>query len=343
MAPLSHRKVLPLQRRATHARHPRWSAAFRQLDARVGELERRLHRLDRHYSGLKPLARMQAGALLSLLVHGIVILGITFKVPDPKLFKDASQPMEVVLVNAKTASKPKEADAYAQHNLDGGGNTDAKRRAKSPLPVTRASKSQSEVRLAQRRVQQLEQEAKRLMTQPKPSAPALPAAPPQPPAPPQPEPQVEPRPGPTAADLLQRSAEIARLEAQISRDWESYQKRPRRRFVGARTQEFRFARYVEDWRLKVERVGELNYPQAARDQRVYGSLVVTVSIKADGALEKVEINRSSGHKILDDAAVRIVKLAAPFAPFPADINKDTDILSITRTWTFTRADRFLTE
>jgi protein TonB len=142
---------------------------------------------------------------------------------------------------------------------------------------------------------------------------------------------------------MQRSLEIARLEAQISKDWDAYQKRPRRRFVGARTQEFRFARYIEDWRLKVERIGELNYPQTARDLKLYGSMVVTVSIKADGALEKVEINRASGQKILDDAALRIVKLAAPFSPFPADIAKDTDILSITRTWTFTRSDQLLTQ
>lgn len=280
---------------------------------------------------------MQVGALLSVAVHAIVIFGIGFKVPDPKLFKNNSQPMDVVLVNAKTQSRPKQADAYAQHNLDGGGNTDQNRRAKSPLPVAREAKPHSDVTLAQRRVQQLEQQAKQLMTQQKPSATTVPVAPTQP------EPQTETRPGPTAADLLQRSAEIARLEAQISRDWESYQKRPRRRFVGARTQEFRFARYVEDWRLKIERVGELNYPQAARDQKLYGSLIVTVSIKADGALEKVEINRPSGHKLLDEAALRIVQLAAPFAPFPADISKDTDILSITRTWTFTRADRLLTE
>ena len=340
MAPLSHRKIVPLQRRASHARHPRWSAAFSQLDARVSELERRLHKLDRRYSGMKPLARMQAGALLSVLVHAVVILGVAFKIPDPKFFKDTSRPMDVVLVNAKTESKPRQADAYAQHNLDGGGNTDADRRAKSPLPVTPHSKPQAEVTVAQRRVQQLEVQAKQLMTQPKPAPAAVPVAPV---APAQPEPQPETTPGPTAADLLQRSAEIARLEAQISRDWDSYQKRPRRKFVGARTQEFRFARYVEDWRLKVERIGELNYPQAARDQRLYGSLVVTVSIKSDGALEKVEINRPSGHKLLDEAAVRIVKLASPFAPFPADISKDTDILSITRTWTFTRADRLLTE
>ena len=90
-------------------------------------------------------------------------------------------------------------------------------------------------------------------------------------------------------------------------------------------------------------MGEVNYPQAARDQRIYGSLVVTVSIKSDGSLERVEINRSSGQRILDAAALRIVQLAAPFAPFPADIAKDTDILSITRTWIFTRSDQFVTE
>jgi protein TonB len=90
-------------------------------------------------------------------------------------------------------------------------------------------------------------------------------------------------------------------------------------------------------------VGELNYPQAARDRKIYGSMVVTVSIKADGSLERVEINRPSGQRILDAAALRIVQLAAPFAPFPADIARDTDILSITRTWIFTRSDQLVTQ
>ena len=95
---------------------------------------------------------------------------------------------------------------------------------------------------------------------------------------------------------MSRSLEIARLEAQIARDWEAYQQRPRRRFIGARTQEFRFARYIEDWRAKVERVGELNYPQAARDQKIYGSLVVTVSIKSDGSLERRRDQPVVGHQ-----------------------------------------------
>jgi protein TonB len=156
-------------------------------------------------------------------------------------------------------------------------------------------------------------------------------------------PREEPQTAPSTADIVSRGMEIARLEAQIAREWENYQQRPRRRFIGARTQEFRFARYIEDWRAKVERVGELNYPQAARDQKIYGSMVVTVSIKSDGSLERVEINRPSGQRILDAAALRIVHLAAPFAPFPADIARDTDILSITRTWIFTRSDQLVTE
>jgi len=131
---------------------------------------------------------------------------------------------------------------------------------------------------------------------------------------------------------------MARLEAQISKQQDEYQKRPKRKFVGARTQEYRFATYVEAWRQKVERVGNLNYPEAAREQKIYGQLRMTVSIKADGSLEKIEINQSSGHQVLDNAARRIVELAAPYSPFPEDIRKDTDILSITRTWTFTRQD-----
>lgn len=146
-----------------------------------------------------------------------------------------------------------------------------------------------------------------------------------------------------ANDLVQRSMAIARLEAQISRDWNSYQERPRRKFIGARAQEYRFARYVDDWRQKIERIGELNYPQAARDQRIYGSLVATVSIRANGSLEKVQIDRSSGHKVLDEATVRIVTMAAPYSAFPENIARDTDILHITRTWIFTRSDQFTSQ
>lgn len=336
MGLLPAKKVAPIARRARHARHAPWSGAVAHLDARVAELERRIGEFDRRFYALTVKTRMQLALLVSIAVHVVVVAGVSFTMPDKNPLKNLQQPLEVVLVNAKSTTKPAHPDALAQANLDGGGNTDAPRRAKSPLPVTREDKQAVDPTLAARRAEQLEQEARQLMTQAKPQA-QVESAPPLAP------PQSEARAEPNATDLMQRSLEIARLEAQISKDWDSYQKRPRRRFIGARTQEFRFARYIEDWRLKIERVGELNYPQAARDQKVYGSLVVTVAIKADGALEKVEINRSSGRKVLDEAALHIVKLAAPFSPFPGDIYRDTDILHITRTWMFTRSDQLITE
>lgn len=144
-------------------------------------------------------------------------------------------------------------------------------------------------------------------------------------------------------ELARRSLEIARLEAEISKSLSLYEKMPKRKFIGARTQEYRYAQYVEDWRSKVERIGNLNYPEAARRQKIYGKLQLTVNIRSDGSIENVEINKSSGQRILDAAAQRIVKLAAPYAPFPPDIRKETDILSITRTWTFTTNDQLEAE
>ena len=165
----------------------------------------------------------------------------------------------------------------------------------------------------------------------------------------------------TRLSLLWRSPNVARMRlpppvwfsaAWKSHGWkrrrwnyEAYQHRLKRKFIGARTREFRFARYAEDWRLKVERIGNLNYPEAARREGLYGKLQLTVGIKSDGSLESIEINRSSGRKVLDEAAIRIVNLAGQngFAPFPPDISRDTDILHITRTWVFTRSDELASE
>ncbi len=335
MGLLPERKVVPLRRRAKHARHAPWTAALARLDARVAELERNMVALDRRMTALGKHGRMQVAVAASLIIHAIIMFGVSFKLPDLSRLAN-QQPLEVTLVNAKSQTRPLKADALAQANLDGGGNTDAKRRARSPLPVLREAKETADLTMAQKRAEQLEREVKQLMTQAR--SKTVVASVPE-----TPQPREEPQIAPDSADIMSRSLEIARLEAQIKRDWESYQQRPRRRFIGARTQEFRFARYVEDWRVKIERVGELNYPQAARDQRIYGSLVVTVSIKSDGSLERVDINRSSGQRILDAAALRIVHLAGPFQPFPADIAQDTDIISITRTWIFTRSDQFMAE
>ena len=285
---------------------------------------------------LGPQTRLQAALLLSFLLHFVVVFGVSVQAPERSL--DATNsPLMVDLVNSRTAAAPVRPDILAQVNLDGGGNTEAERRAKSPLPVTRRNQPEPDVTMKRRPAQPREQEAQPVMTQAHEPASAMARADTKPVA----DAQPESPPLPNASDLINSSREMVQLQAQINRSLEAYQKRPRRTFIGARAKEFRFARYVEDWRTKIERIGELNYPSAARG--IYGTLQVSVSIRADGSLDGVEISRPSGRKVLDEAAIRIVRLAAPFAPFPPDIAEDTDILSITRTWSFTRADQFQAE
>ncbi len=331
------RNVLPLPRRAKHPRRGSWAGAVDRLDARVAELERRIAGFDRRYAQMTIPTRIGAAGGISLLVHAFVIFGLTFTVPDLRGLQNMAPALDVVLVNTKSQTKPAKADALAQHNLDGGGNTDAKQRASSPLPAITQDTQTTELQQAKKRVAELEREARQLLARAGvsqvDSAPAKAA----------PQPTPEKAPEIDGTELMQRSLAIARLEAQIGRDWNAYQERPRRKFVGARTQEYRFARYIEDWRQKIERIGEMNYPQAARDQRIYGSLVATVSIRADGSLERIQIDRSSGNKVLDDATVQIVKMAAPYAALPPDIARDTDVLHISRTWSFTRADQFVSQ
>ena len=288
-------------------------------------------------AGMDPSSRSFTFALgLSIVLHAVA-LSIHFKLPGIIVDRYASQALEVVLVNSKTRAKPAKADVLAQANLDGGGNTDENRRAKTPLPALKEAESGADARRAVRRVQELEAQQLKIMTQLQAAKSVSAAEQPKAASAAQaPQPQV------SGQDLAASALAIARMEAQISRRLEEYNKRPRKAFIGSRAQEYRFAQYVEDWRLKVERIGNLNYPDSARG-RLYGSLVLSVSIKADGSLEAVEVQRSSGHQILDRAAERIVKMASPYAGFPANIRRDTDILVITRTWTFAPGDKLFGE
>jgi len=275
---------------------------------------------------------MALALLASAAVHGMV-LSTQFVQVNPRLFEDPNLPMEVVLVNAKSTQSPLNPDALAQVNLAGGGNTDEERRLKSPLPASGKSQSGREEAALQARVAQLEQQAKALLTQLQPNGQVKNQPQATPPAPEQPV--ID------STQFGQQAREMAQLQARISQQWDEYQKRPKRAFVGANVKEYAFARYVEDWVTKVERVGNVNYPEAARRQGIYGSLKLTVSIYADGRIEDIEVDRSSGSKILDTAAIKIVELAAPYAAFPDDMRKKADILSITRTWTFTRSDQLV--
>ncbi len=275
---------------------------------------------------------LTAAMLGSIALHAFALWGVTLVLPDPRKMPAANTPLQVVLVNSKSKSRPVKADALAQANLDGGGNTPEDKQAKTPLPTL-----QDDARFTpeqkMKSVAALEAETQKLLTQLKNDRTLA---------------QPDLKKQSTAAaddgeDLMQKSLEIIRLEAQINKNHEAYQRMPRRTFIGARTQEFRFAQYIEDWRVKVERIGNLNYPEQARRDQIYGKLQLSVSIKADGSIETIEVSRTSGKPILDAAAMRIVKLAAPYPPLPADIRRDTDILTITRTWTFTSSDKLESE
>lgn len=277
------------------------------------------------FLNFSPLA---LGIGISVFLHATA-LSLHFKYPEAaNALKEKA--LDIVLVNAKSFSKPRDAQALAQNNLDGGGNTDEKRRAKTPLPPTLQQTTGSDIEQMRRRVRELEARQQALLTQ---AQSLRSTAPPQ-----NTSQQPTPSPSVSGLDLAESARAMARLEGEINKSVDEYNKRPRKKFLGTRTEEYRFAQYIDDWRNKIERVGTLNYPEAARG-KLYGKLLLTVVITADGQVSRVDINRSSGHKVLDDAARRIVMMASPYAAFPPDIRRDTDVLEITREWKFMQGDQ----
>jgi protein TonB len=279
-----------------------------------------------YWSGLDRQSRvLLVSVAVSILLHA-VLLTIHFRFPDSIRWNAQSQPLEVVLVNSKTRDKPERARALAQANLDGGGNTDAALRATSPLPTTNPKDPGRDLAETRRRQRELEAEQQRLLTQSRDSRALMPKE-----AQGQ-SPSEDPTPQVSGRDLADRSLAMLNLQAQIARQTQAYQERPRKRFIGANAREYRFAQYEEDWRAKIERVGTLNYPAEARG-KLYGKLRLTVTIRPDGSVESIDLDHSSGLKILDQAAFRIVQMAGPFAAFPES----------TRTWFFDRGDKVWTE
>lgn len=292
--------------------------------------------LRRYGAGLDVRDRALGLAIAASIVLHAVALSVHFKYLETLRWNSANAPLEVVLVNAKTKERPVKADVLAQANLDRGGNVDENRRAKTPLPVIEPRRPGKDLAEARRRVQQLEVQQRRLLAQARESRSRVPADAERR------APAEEPSAQPNGRELADLSLAAMRLQAQVERQLEDYQKRPRKKFIGARAEEYRFAQYEEDWRSKVERVGTLNYPAEARG-KVYGSLRLTVTLRPDGTVDSIELDRSSGLKVLDAAAFKIVKMATPFAAFPPDIRRDTDLLVITRTWFFGQGDKIWTE
>ena len=288
---------------------------------------------------------VQWALVLSVLTHALVLAIFAFKDLAPE--RMLPQELEVVLVNSKVDEKPVDPLRRAQTNMNGGGNTDEDRVMKTPLAAVNDELARQASETEQR-VARLEGEARALM--------ARIAAEQQvqqqklgvvsnngnaQPSSPQPKFAV-PLTSSTPTELAHgtdpnaEGSAFARQAAEISRNYDAYQKRPRRKEIGGRTVAYVFARYEDDYRTRVERVGTVNYPAPHNGQPVYGKVRLTVSVRADGTIEKVDLNASSGDAYLDQQAIQIVRLSAPFGAFTPEMRKEADVLDITRTFTFTR-------
>ncbi|GMR03733.1 MAG: energy transducer TonB [Gammaproteobacteria bacterium] len=274
--------------------------------------------------------RLGVSTFGSFLLHMVIILGVTFTASKLRELQGLPT-LEITLVQTQSENAPDNVEFLAQANQDGGGEGESADIARNPLPVREISETnryfpttqpipQPKVASTREITDLLTQRAdkKIKLKEPKPDKKDL---------------QTQPQ----RLGLIERTQtqqERARLNAEISRFWQEYQQRPKRKFLNARTREYKYAAYMDAWRAKIERIGNLNYPEEARRRRISGNLMLDVALNPDGSVRTVAVRRSSGHKLLDDAAIRIVELAAPFAPFPSAIRAETDILHITRTWKF---------
>ena len=301
------------------------------------------------------------------MAHGIVILGVTFKPADD--IQSRYKTMEITIVQDRS-EPPEKAQLLAQASLDGGGETEEAIVPKTTQPnpfrqqqaamtappsqdaqlETKATADAAEATLetesapdeSQQKIAIETTDAKEALTQTKMDSkertPTENTADTEKPEQTQAKKSLpEQRPLPPITNTiatLTRNLEIASLQAEIDRKLESRAQRKRKKYISATTKEHKYAAYLETWRAKVERIGNINYPQEARRQRLSGSLILNVALNADGSIEDISISRSSGNAILDGAAIRIVKLAAPYPPFPREIRAETDILVIPKTWEF---------
>ncbi|MDC8744856.1 energy transducer TonB [Xanthomonas campestris] len=266
--------------------------------------------------------RLTATLVISLLLHGLLILGVGFAVSEDAPLVPT---LDVIFSQTSTSLTPKQADFLAQANQQGGGNHDTAQRPRDSQPGVVPQDRTGLAPQAQRATTvQAPLPTQTRVVSSRRGEQAVPT--------PQPNPQTDPL-SPADAQRVQRDAEMARLAAEVHLRSEQYAKRPNRKFVSASTREYAYANYLRAWVDRAERVGNLNYPDEARRRRLGGKVVITVGVRRDGSVESSRVLVSSGTPVLDAAALRVVQLAQPFPPLPRS-KDDVDILQVTRTWLF---------
>ncbi|MFL1406964.1 energy transducer TonB [Marinobacter sp. M1N3S26] len=272
--------------------------------------------------------RLMFTLFMALAVHAVVLLGVTFAPEEPAT---SASTMEITLSRFEDQKAPDEADFLAASNQQGSGDAEEKLEQTTtemaevnareveqvqPVPPTVTEHQPREEReVVQAQARSETAEAREEVE----------------------EPPEEDLPVAEKKSLMERSLEIASLEARLDAQQQAYARRPRvTRVTAASTLQSSNAWYVRNWVDKITRVGNSNYPPEARTQGIYGDLRLLVSLRKDGTVKEVSILESSGSSVLDDAAIRIIRLAAPFAPFPDEMREKTDELEIIRTWSFQR-------
>ena len=282
---------------------------------------------------------------LALLLHGLFIWKVGFDLGDEPDQQSVITTIEVTMVHQSTEEVPEDPDYYAQANQVGGGTTAESVRATSPSPAPFPSpdaqlvampppESGGQAASGASQYMTVEADEERQARDVSVAERNLEQAVDDDTSRPSPKPRL-----PDASELIEQTVAVAGLNAEYGRSFASTSRRKKHDYISANTKAYYAAAYMDAWRRKIERTGNLNYPTAARRNGIYGSLLLEVALVEDGSIEDIRVIRSSGHQVLDDAAVNIVRMSAPFAPFPKEIRKRTDVLHITRTWEFRRGDQ----
>ncbi|MGN6521370.1 MAG: energy transducer TonB [Dokdonella sp.] len=271
--------------------------------------------------------RLGVTLLFSAVAHAVLALGITFefeKAP-PRL-----PSLDVILVQSANSEKPDKADFIAQASNSGGGDADRPHRPSQTLsgPVPKATPGVAPIPLEDGAPRPTPPSPAEMLTQ-RQSTYRITTD--------RQSPESDPEPDREERETDQRKLEMARLAQEIQHEAEQYAKRPKRKYISANTQEYEFAAYMRAWVARIERIGNLNYPDEARRRQLHGQLVLTVGLDRKGNVKSVDVIQSSGHKVLDDAAIRIVRLAEPFPALP-ESKEQVDELYISRTWQFLPGD-----
>lgn len=275
--------------------------------------------------------RMTVSLVLALVLHAALLLGLSFHLEfDP--VRRAAETLDVVLVNFRTDAEPEEAEFLAPVSQEGGGAFDELEKPSQELSPEVPSLAEGDMPVASPEALPTPADsARETVTARDEEAPAAQSVTTVE------QPELETV---SAAQLMQQSMQVAKLQPESDRREQWKSRLPRRRFISANTREYEYATYMAAWVAKVERVGNLNYPLELKRRGVAGDLLLTVGIRRDGSVESIRVQRASGIPELDRAASRIVRLAAPYAPLPPEIAEDVDVLHITRTWRFSSGNRF---